>query len=341
MAQIEQAEQTTQHGSHYTVATQSASEAPTTLTTTDTASLVAQARERMASPLIGWAIRPLFGHFPPLYTYLGVALSLLSWYSSWARVGPWPFTFFPLWFGLIITLDGVNVARHGSSLLTRTPGRFIVTFAFSAVFWWVFEWFNMFVHNWVYLFDASYANPVTRIAIQTIDFATVLPAFLEMAELFTGFKALRPRLAPNDLGVRAPHPLAIGLIALGVVTLIAPLLFPRYAYPLVWICLVLILDPLNNLLGRRSALGHVLAGDLRFMIALPLAAITCGFFWEMWNYYAMPKWEYDLPFLNWTPHIFEMPLPGWLGYLPFGLELFAMYQFSLWAFRQRDDKLVF
>ncbi|HLY30532.1 MAG TPA: hypothetical protein VKQ36_05865, partial [Ktedonobacterales bacterium] len=78
-----------------------------------------------------------------------------------------------------------------------------------------------------------------------------------------------------------------------------------------------------------------------FLITLPLAAIACGFFWEMWNYYALPKWKYDLPFLNWAPHIFEMPLPGWLGYLPFGLELFAMYQFTLWLCRLRADKLVF
>jgi len=39
----------------------------------------------------------------------------------------------------------------------------------------------------------------------------------------------------------------------------------------------------------------------------------------MWNFYSLPKWKYDVPFVN-RFHIFEMPLLGYAGYLPFGLE---------------------
>ena len=57
----------------------------------------------------------------------------------------------------------------------------------------------------------------------------------------------------------------------------------------------------------------------------------CGFFWEAWNFWAMPKWEYVIPYVN-QLHVFEMPLIGYAGYLPFGLELFAMANFVLGTF---------
>ena len=51
-----------------------------------------------------------------------------------------------------------------------------------------------------------------------------------------------------------------------------------------------------------------------------------AFFWEMWNYYSYPKWIYHVPWGGWLP-IFEMPLLGYGGYLPFALELYALYHF--------------
>ena len=50
-----------------------------------------------------------------------------------------------------------------------------------------------------------------------------------------------------------------------------------------------------------------------------LAALTCGFFWEMWNGYSLSKWSYQVPYLD-VLHVFELPLAGYTGYLAFGLE---------------------
>ena len=47
-------------------------------------------------------------------------LNLASWISSWAKIGPSNYTFFPLWLGFILFLDGLNVARTGSSPATRS-----------------------------------------------------------------------------------------------------------------------------------------------------------------------------------------------------------------------------
>jgi hypothetical protein len=57
--------------------------------------------------------------------------------------------------------------------------------------------------------------------------------------------------------------------------------------------------------------------------ALALGALVCGFFWELWNFYSYPKWTYHTPGVEFL-HVFEMPLLGFLGYPPFGLELYAL-----------------
>jgi hypothetical protein len=54
-----------------------------------------------------------------------------------------------------------------------------------------------------------------------------------------------------------------------------------------------------------------------------LGALICGFFWELWNYYSYPKWIYHTPGAEFL-RIFEMPLLGYGGYLPFAWELYAL-----------------
>ena len=60
-------------------------------------------------------------------------------------------------------------------------------------------------------------------------------------------------------------------------------------------------------------------GDWRPVVSAALAALICGFFWEMWNYYSLARWTYSVPLVQRFP-VFEMPLLGYAGYLPFGLE---------------------
>ena len=61
----------------------------------------------------------------------------------------------------------------------------------------------------------------------------------------------------------------------------------------------------------------------------------------MWNYLALPRWYYTVPFVGALPHLFEMPLPGFVGYLPFALELYAMYHVVLLALGRRMDYFTF
>jgi hypothetical protein len=49
--------------------------------------------------------------------------------------------------------------------------------------------------------------------------------------------------------------------------------------------------------------------------------------WEYWNFWAISKWEYNVPYWG---HIklFEMPFLGFLGFMPFIIESYAIYQFA-------------
>ena len=133
----------------------------------------------------------------PLYGYLAIALNLASWFFAWSRIDPFfRYSFFPLWFSFILVLDALNRARTGSSLMTRAPAKFAQMFALSALFWWLFEAFNIPIQNWHYLYDHHYSL-AELLFVQTLDFTTVLPVVMEMAELWTSFKALRPRLPPR------------------------------------------------------------------------------------------------------------------------------------------------
>ena len=38
----------------------------------------------------------------------------------------------------------------------------------------------------------------------------------------------------------------------------------------------------------------------------------------MWNYYSMAKWMYSIPYVQ-RFALFEMPVLGYMGYLPFGV----------------------
>ena len=61
-------------------------------------------------------------------------------------------------------------------------------------------------------------------------------------------------------------------------------------------------------------------------IALIVASLICGFLWEFWNYWAVTKWTYTIPFLGFLK-IFEMPILGYLGYPLFAWSLYAMFWF--------------
>jgi len=269
---------------------------------------------------------------------------VLAWIASWSPQHPLSsLSFFLLWVGFIFTLDGIAYMRRGTSFWQNHPRKFLQMFVFSIPFWWLFEFLNYRVQNWHYILDKPFGIPYNNVmfnVLATLCFSTVLPAVMEVSAIITSFPAFKPKLGPKDSEPFVPHQWVALQFILGVIGISAALIWPHYAFGLIWLGPLLILDSVNVVLGNRSALGHLIAGDFKFLIAIPFATLITGFFWEMWNYWSLPKWYYTVPFVGFAK-IFEMPALGFTGYLPFGLELFALYQLLLWMTRQHEDVLPF
>ncbi len=93
-----------------------------------------------------------------------------------------------------------------------------------------------------------------------------------------------------------------------------------------WVGLIYLIDPINAKLGAPSILRDWQAGRLGRTASLMIGGLVCGLLWEFWNYWAIAKWTYHLPFLGgWESlRYFEMPVLGLLGFLPFAVECWVV-----------------
>jgi hypothetical protein len=257
----------------------------------------------------------------PVYGIIGIILVIVFWYLNWNLKGlrtDW--AFFPLWLGYCLTIDAITYKRKGDSLLKRNGLSYFFLFLFSVPVWWLFELFNLRMQNWDYI-GKQYFTDFQFFILASISFSIVIPAVFETAEFVRTF---------IKAGKKEPeHPTknsTIKLIfSLGLIFLIAILIFPTYFYYLIWISVYFILDPINVWLRNKNLLVYFSNKNFIPIKALSYGCLICGFFWEMWNYFSYPKWVYHLPMVNFM-HIFEMPLLGYIGYIPFSFELFAIYQ---------------
>lgn len=257
----------------------------------------------------------------PVHAWAGVVMVVFFWALNWLLEGPRTHVyFFPLWLGYALAVDGLVLVRRGTSLLTRSRRDFALLFVISAPSWWLFELINRHTQNWTYV-GAELFTDVQYVVLCTIAFSTVMPAVFETAELIRSFGWTdRTTAGPRISRTRRAASLCL-VMGLAAGVLIA--WWPTTFYPLVWGMLVGLIEPLNVWLGRPSLLHDLGRGDWAPAACVAAGALTCGFFWELWNVYSFPKWTYHTPGVD-ALYVFEMPLLGYVGYLPFGLELYAL-----------------
>lgn len=245
---------------------------------------------------------------------LGVSHVLL--FRQVEPVASWFYCF--AWWPTIILLDGVNYLREGDSLLltrTRTAAWLLPV---SVTIWLVFEVWNLRLENWSYVFVPR--SQALRWAGMTVAFATVLPGIFEIADLLQSLglprrAAVRP-FRPGRAATRI-------LVVVGLLFLVAPLLWPRAAFPLIWGGFVFLLDPWCRRVGQPSILAEWERGRLTTFVRLLLAGLVAGGLWEFYNFWARTKWFYTVPGLE-EIKLFEMPPLGFIGFPPFAVECFVM-----------------
>ncbi|MBN2569611.1 MAG: hypothetical protein JXB42_09305 [Deltaproteobacteria bacterium] len=271
----------------------------------------------------------------PIQGWIGITLVVIFWALNWSVDGlrtHWGF--FPLWLGYCLTVDAFVYVRKGTSLLTRSPGAYAGLFIISIPSWWLFELINGYTQNWHYE-GRQFFTDFEYFLLSSISFSTVMPAVFGTAELVGTFKWIDAFKSGTEIKPRAALILTIFVAGLFMFYLL--LSWPLYFFPFVWVSVFLILEPINVWLKNRTLFQYTAEGNWGPVISLCTGCLICGFFWEMWNFYSYPKWVYSVPFVDFL-HVFEMPLLGYGGYLPFSLELFALYHLIIGLCKRHNTR---
>ena len=268
----------------------------------------------------------------PWWGWLGIGWTGLWWVAAWTRAS-WlaavqEHTFTPLWIGYIVTVNACTVARTGRCMMIHRLRYFLSLFPLSAAFWWLFEYLNRFVQNWHYV-GVGELSSLEYFLRATIPFSTVIPAVIGTAELLTSYPAVSAGLERfTPIHFVARNWLSWSLLILSGLGLLGIGLWPNYLFPLVWVGPLLLIVSLESLAGQPTMLSPLAQGDWRGVWVPALAALICGLFWELWNWKSLAHWEYAVPFVH-RFQLFEMPVLGYAGYLPFGLECMTVAHLCL------------
>jgi len=256
---------------------------------------------------------------------IGLVIMLVSEAATLARIEPfWSWNTPICWTGFILFADAVVYRARGASWIRSAPREFTLLAIASIPLWLVFEFYNLYINNWYY--EGLPKNWWLRMFGYAWSFATIWPAIFEAADLFA---VVRAGAAPAPPALPAPstrpaYPARPELwILIGALMLTVPFAATpaaaRYLAAPVWLGFIFLLEPINAWLGAET-----LTRDR--LINLSLSGLLCGVLWEFWNFWSRSKWHYSVPIMEHLK-IFEMPVPGYLGFPAFAMECFTMYVF--------------
>ena len=233
------------------------------------------------------------------------------------------------WTGYILFVDALVFRLEGASFLVSRTKWFFFSLPAAFAVYAIFELYNyLAVHAWVYHY--SVPNIWAWALLFGWGWVQVVPSLFETMSLFSALGLFKDASGPClDITKRT----FVLLQGLACVLLVFPLVASRF-YPLEGViyggCMffgfLLLFDGINYRVGKRSLLSDLERGYWGNVLNLALVGIFCGFLWEFWNYWATGKWIYIVPVLP-HPKIFEMPILGYLYFVPFSLASYAMFEF--------------
>lgn len=286
-----------------------------------------------------------YAHRFPRYGTLGLVI-LLSMTTAifcslserfagfpWWRITAWATPV--CWWGYILTVDAWIHRRQGTSLLANRRRLLALQCVLSVAFWCLFEAYNRLLPGWQYVNLDPRLN--VRLLGYTIAFATIMPGMFLTCELIQSYGLFAHTRTPR---VRWSNGALNTSLAVGALFCVAPPFLPEpvrgYVWALVWTGLILLLEPINYRRGVPSLFRDWEHGELGRTVQLVMAGALCGILWEFWNMWAYTKWVYVFP-LGQSVKLFEMPVLGFLGFLPFALEYFVMFHFVASFFTTEDE----
>jgi hypothetical protein len=258
----------------------------------------------------------------PIHGIFGIILLLLSEMFLFKKVDPffsWFYCF--AWWSYIFIMDAVIYRIKGNSLILSRTKEFFLMIPWSLFIWLIFEAANLSLENWYYM-NLPHSR-AERWLGYAIAYGTVLPGMFETTELLEALGLFKNSEMKKTLISGEGHP---ALILLGTLCLLFSVLIPQYFFPLIWVGFTFLLEPFNYRFGSKSLLRDLEEGKPQKIYLLLIAGLICGLLWEFWNFWALSKWIYTVPcFEKWKG--FEMPFLGFLGFPPFAVQAYVMYNF--------------
>ena len=258
------------------------------------------------------------------WIWLGVAIMIVSEAATLAKIEPfWSWNTPICWTGFILFADAVVYRARGDSWIRSNPREFALLTLASIPLWLVFEFFNLYLDNWYY--EGLPENWWLRMFGYAWSFGTIWPAIFEGAELAAVLRAGWAGQAGSATSPARPAPSSLPAqwISAGALMLASPFFVPpsvaRYLAAPVWLGFIFLLDPINGRLGVERLTRERI-------INLAWSGLLCGVLWEFWNFWSRAKWHYTVPIMEHLK-IFEMPVPGYLGFPAFAFECLTMYVF--------------
>lgn len=281
----------------------------------------------------------------PIWFYIGVLIIVsliigivfrVDFFLNWATP--------VFWTGYILVVDGVVYSFKGKSFVFYIG--FPIVFLLSIFVWWFFEWTNIFLSNWHY---HNLPDLLTRYIGYFWSFGTIIPAILLTYSLVLvmtrDVKIEFHRFQVTNIMLGAMILLGLFFLLLPIVPFsmkyldrsadpelffwlkwLGDIKYSEYMAFAVWLSVFLILDPINYLMKKPSILGSIEKGNYKVILALSVAGIVCGVFWELVNWFAVIRWTYNVPILP-QVKIFEMPILGYLGFIAFAWEIYDIVSF--------------
>jgi hypothetical protein len=258
----------------------------------------------------------------PIWGLAGIALFGLGLWALAADLEGWnAIWYLPAWYGYLLILDALIYARRGRSFVGGRRHELVAMMLWSLPFWLLFEAYNLRLHNWYYVFGLR--TLWGSVLMSTFAFATVIPACFFHAEALEAFRVLRER---RWRPLRVTRAVLVGCFVAGALCATLPLVWPRFAFWMVWGAPVGILEVVNYRSGAPSLLRDLEEGRPARLLRLLLGGLFAGAAWELLNYWARTKWIYTVPgFEDWK--LLEMPFAGFGGFPPLALSAFAYFAF--------------
>jgi hypothetical protein len=269
------------------------------------------------------------------YGWLGLAWMIAAETLMFLKIEPVHQWFTPImWTGYILFADALVLRLRGESLLHDRTRELVMMAWLSVFFWLIFEIYNLRLANWVYVNVPL--NPWLRDLGYLWSFATIFPGLFLTSEWLGALLRIdlgRRHIPPRHFGPWWTASVVIGLAFLAIPPLL-PYKISRFLFGFVWLGAIFFLDPINHWLGAPSLIAEWEEGRLGRTLALLAGGAVCGVLWEFWNFWAGAKWVYAVPILG-DIKLFEMPVLGFLGFPPFCIECYVLYQFARRVLRGR------